>query len=66
MRGDKMDNVRLLTADGGYVTSGTIPKFNEPPGILIWGERFFTYDITDDENVHVYIETFTFVLTETK
>lgn len=61
-----MEHVRLLTADGGFVTSGTIPSFNEPPGILIWGTRFFTYEQTDDESVHVYVETFAYVLPEPK
>lgn len=61
-----MENVRLLTAGGGFVASGVVPKFDEPPGVLIWGERFFTYDNTDDESVHVYVETFTFVLTDVR
>ena len=61
-----MDSVRLLTGRGDYVVSGRIPQFDEPPGVLIWGERFFTYDSTTDENEHVYVETFTYVLTEVR
>ena len=60
-----MQDVRLLTKDGGYVASGKIPPFNEPPEVLIWGELFFTYDVTDDEETHVYVEAFTVVLIET-
>lgn len=50
--------VLLLTKDGDYVASDNFPKFNEPPAVLIWGERFFTYDTTDDEDVDVYVEAF--------
>jgi hypothetical protein len=57
-------NVRLLTSDGGFVVTGVIPSYNEPPGIIVWGERFFAYDVTDDESVHVYVEQFTAYLLE--
>jgi hypothetical protein len=60
-----MDKVRLMTDGGDYIVSGSIPKFNEPPGVLSWGARFFTYDVTDDENVHVYVETFAVALIQT-
>jgi hypothetical protein len=59
-----VERVRLLTQDGGYVCSGMIPKFDMPPSVLTWGTRIFTYEQTDDEQVHVYTEAFTFALTE--
>jgi len=53
-----MEKVRLLTKDGGFVTSGMIPAFNDPPDVIVWGSRIFQYDSTDDEREHVYIEAF--------
>ena len=33
---------RLTTAAGDYVATVWIPKFDPPPGVVIWGERVFT------------------------
>lgn len=59
-----MDRVILQTKDGGYVTGGKIPPFNEPPDVLLWGDRVFQYNVTDDEHCHIYVEVFYFVLTQ--
>jgi len=57
-----MKSVRLVTKDGGFVTSGKVPLFNEPPEVIIWGQRIFTYSQTDDEAVDVYVEAFSVAL----
>lgn len=53
-----MKKVRLMTKDGGFVTGGEVPLFDEPPDVVVWGERVFTYSHTDDETVDVYVEAF--------
>lgn len=35
--------VKLYTADGGFVVAGEIPRFNQLPDVIVWGERFFRY-----------------------
>lgn len=35
---------RLETADGALVTTGVLPPFSEPPRVLMWGARHFTFD----------------------
>jgi hypothetical protein len=57
-----MKSVRLMTKDGGFVAGGKIPIFNEPPDVVGWGQRIFTYSHTDDETVDVYIEAFSVAL----
>lgn len=52
-----------MTKDGGFVTGGKIPLFNEPPDVIVWGERVFTYSHTDDETEDVYVEAFCVPLT---
>lgn len=36
-----MEEVRLETADGHYVTTGIMPAFNEWPAVVLWGTRVF-------------------------
>lgn len=57
-----MKSVRLMRKDGGFVTTGQVPLFNEPPEVIIWGQRIFTYSHTDDESVDVYVEAFSVAL----
>ena len=57
-----MKSVRLMTKDGGLVTSGKVPLFNEPLEVIIWGQRIFTYSHTDEETVDVYVEAFSVAL----
>jgi hypothetical protein len=61
--------VKLYTQDGGFVVEGEIPTFNTPPGIIVWGLRFFQYTATvgggDDPDHYVYTEAFTVALVRT-
>lgn len=57
-----MKKVILYTVDGGFVVSGRVPFFNVPPDVLIWVDRVFRYDSTDDESVDTYIECFAVAL----
>jgi hypothetical protein len=41
-----MQEVRLETADGKYVTTGIVPPFKTMPSVLIWGERVFKLHTT--------------------
>lgn len=34
--------VRLETQAGEYVTTVRLPRFVKEPGVILWGERFFT------------------------
>ncbi len=36
-----MVKIQLETADGGFVTDGLMPPFNEDPAVIIWGTRVF-------------------------
>lgn len=61
--------VKLYAQAGGFVVEGEIPRFNDPPEILIWGERFFRYSCIVFENGvdHlVYTEAFTVALVRWK
>ena len=61
--------VKLFTRDGGFVHSAEIPPFNEPPTIIIWGQRFFVFADVDGPALPIesdeqgYVEAFTFVVT---
>lgn len=33
--------IKLLTRDGGYVTTVSVPPFNPPPEVIMWGSRVF-------------------------
>lgn len=59
-----MKKVILYTKEGGFVVSGRVPVFNEPPAFLIWGDRTFEYRSTDDENVDLYYECFAVALVQ--
>lgn len=57
--------VELLDKDENVVLEPTIPPYDEPPGMIMWGSRIFIYVATIDrhpnlnrEVVHVYRETF--------
>lgn len=36
--------VKLFTNDGGFVVEGKVPRYNEPPEVMLWGERIFIRD----------------------
>lgn len=57
-----MRKVMLYTASGEFVVSGWVPAFNTPPDVLVWGDRHFKYDGSDDENVDSYSECFAVAL----
>jgi hypothetical protein len=57
-----MKSVRLMTKDGDFVIGGKVPLFNEPPEVVVWGQRIFTYSHTDNEAVDVYVEAFSVAL----
>lgn len=49
--------VRLYSSEFGFVHQGWLPKFNEPPQILLWGQRMFKYHFNG-----IYLEVFAVVL----
>ena len=53
----KTVRVRLLDPEGNFVISGEAPEC-EAPHVILWQGRAFKYDVTDDEQVDVYIEVF--------
>lgn len=55
-----MEEVKLYTADGGYVTTALVPKFNPKADVLVWGSR--TFVLKGD----TYVEGMTYWVTETK
>ena len=63
-----MRQVELLTTDGRFVTNGTIPPFDVPPDVIIWGDRIFqhkdTYAGDEDGTYHIdsYRECFAVTL----
>jgi len=50
----------LLTRDGSFVEEVDVPFFITPPGVLVWGQRFFVpFDKADGEaNVAYFMEAF--------
>lgn len=57
--------VQLETRHGEFVHHGWVPPFNELPGVLIWGQRFFV--IFDGGTLYpnttpIYRERFTYAL----
>jgi hypothetical protein len=34
-------HVKLFTRSGEYVTTVTVPPFNPPAEVIVWGQRFF-------------------------
>lgn len=63
-----MQDVRLETFDGRYVTTGIVPPFQKMPEVLIWGERCFrlTSTIFKPGVVPVYREAFALVVLQTR
>lgn len=63
-----MRYVQLLTSDGRFVTCGTIPAFDVPPDVILWGDRHFQYAGTgagdEDGTYHIdqYRECFAVAL----
>lgn len=57
-----MKPVILKTTDGRFVIRGQVPAFNQPPDVLVWGDRHFRYDSTDSLGADVYIECFAVAL----
>lgn len=39
-----MSEERLLTREGGFVTTVQTPPFQIPADVIVWGERFFVRD----------------------
>ena len=61
--------IKLFTRDGGFVHEAQLPDFNPGPGIVLWGERVFTRDVTsliesDGSRTVRYTEGFLYVLPE--
>lgn len=54
---ETMIKVKLYTSDFGFVHEGWMPRFNESPKILVWGQRLFKYH----ENGK-YLEVFSYAL----
>jgi hypothetical protein len=53
--------IKLYTADGGYVGKSLIPPFVELPPIIIWGSRIFKLGTVTRPN---YYECYCFAVTE--
>lgn len=52
-----MTKIKLYTNDGQFVEEVTIPLFETPPVVVIWGDRVFVYDLM----VNQYREQFAYV-----
>ena len=67
-KGTSMIPVKLFAKGGGFVANVTIPPFNEPPDILLWGTRCFVYDdaaTKDAEPPLHYTEAFYYAIPDT-
>ena len=60
--------VVLTVKGGGFVASFKIPQFNAWPGVLLWGDRTFTFVddnliLTDrGESIAYYVEAFSYYI----
>lgn len=64
-----MRKIALYTRSGvgnpdSFVGKSVVPPFAVPPDILIFGQRFFRYFSTKEDHTDVYVEAFSFWLTE--
>jgi hypothetical protein len=57
--------VKLMNGGGFRVVEGEVPEFNEPPEVVVWGERFFRYEGTGRDGTWLYREAFTVALVKT-
>jgi hypothetical protein len=58
-------NIKLVTADGGFVGYATIPPFTTRPEVIMWGSRVFKLTGHGGDNGQtygIYREVFTFAL----
>lgn len=60
----KFVKVELQGFDGGFVAHKMIPPFNELPGVVLWGQRYFKLYAQPESDLFkaVYRECFTYAI----
>lgn len=51
-----MEQARLITLDDGFVADVDIPPFDPPADGLMWGSRFFKFDMVVKREGRVYVQ----------